>query len=139
MNVLRALRRPVLIAFAALVPIVVGCDSSTEPPPSALLGTWNATSIVVGGIDLMDDGMTLQFRFTADGEYSYTVTNDFLDFCDPGPNCSDFGDFTATASRITFDPGEDWEETFNYTISGNTLTIAATIDGFDFSFTFERQ
>ena len=99
---------------------------------------WNATSIVVGGVDLMDDGMTLRFTFSASGEYSYTVTNDFLDFCDPGPNCSDSGDFTATGSRITFDPGAD-EETFSYTISGSTLSISAVIDGFTFAFTFEKQ
>jgi hypothetical protein len=138
MNMLRSLRRSVLIVFAALVPVVIACDSATEPPPG-LVGTWNATSLVVGGVDLMDDGMTLRFTFSANGEYSYTVANDFLDFCDPGPNCSDSGDFTATSSQITFDPGEDFEETFSYTVTGSTLSISAVIDGFNFAFTFEKQ
>ena len=138
MTLLRAIRRPLLVTFAALVVVAVGCGDSTTEPPPGLVGTWNATSIVVGGIDLMDDGMTLRFTFTADGQYSYTVTNDFLDFCDPGPNCSDSGRFAATSSQITFDPGPD-EETFSYTVSGNSLGVSAVIDGFTFAFTFDKQ
>ena len=138
MTLLRTIRRSMLITFAALVPVTVGCGASTTELPPGLVGTWNATSLVVGGIYLMDDGMTLRFTFSANGEYSYTVTNDFLDFCDPGPNCSDSGDFTATSNQITFDPGPG-QETFSYTVAGNTLSVTAVIDGFTFAFTFERQ
>jgi hypothetical protein len=67
------------------------------------------------------------------------VTGDLLDFCDPGPNCSDGGDIEATGSQITFDPGTIDEETFSYSIVGTTLTVSATIDGSTFTFTFEKR
>jgi hypothetical protein len=138
MKWLRAMRRSVLIVCAGLVPIVIGCDGTTEPP-AELVGTWDATSLLVDGFDLMDEGMTLTFTFTSGGEYSYTVANDQLDFCDPGPNCTDSGDFTVSGNQITFDPGTVWEETYTYTLTGSTLTITATFGASTFTFTFAKR
>jgi hypothetical protein len=138
MKALRTIRRSTLLVFAALAPVVVACSDGFEPP-AGLTGTWNSTALVVAGSDLMDEGMTLNFTFSGSGEYSYSVVGDLLDYCDPGPNCADGGDFDITASQITFDPGTVWEETFSYTLTASTLTVSATFDGIPFSFTFEKQ
>jgi hypothetical protein len=135
----RTIRRLALIMSASLVPVVIGCSDGAVEPPAGLVGTWNATSLVVDGVNLMDEGMTLSFTFSNDSEYSYSVTNDALDFCDLVANCSDSGDFSATGSQITFDPGTVDAETFSWSIVGSTLTVTATIEGSLFTFTFERQ
>jgi hypothetical protein len=138
MTWLRAIRRAVLIVVAGVIPVVIGCDGTTEPPPE-FVGTWDATSLLVDGFDLMGEGMTLTFTFTSGGQYSYTVVNDLLDYCDPGPNCTDSGDFTVSGNRITFDPDTAWEETYTYTLTGTTLTVTASFGGSTFTFTFEKQ
>jgi hypothetical protein len=139
MKASRAIRRSALIACMGLMYGVIGCGDSVEAPPE-LVGTWNATALVVDGFDYVTEGMTLSFTFSSSGDYSYTVTNDGLEFCDIGvPNCSDSGNFDTAGSQITFDPGTTDEETFSYSISGGTLTVNATIDGSVFSFTFQKQ
>jgi hypothetical protein len=116
----------------------VACGDAFEPVPE-LLGTWNATSITAPGVDFVDDGMTLRMTFSDDGSYAYTVTGDQLDFCDAGPDCSDSGDYVATTSQITLDPGSDWEETYAYTISSGSMTMTIMWGGTTFTFTFQRQ
>jgi hypothetical protein len=138
MIALQTVRRSAYVLLSALIPLAIGCGDGVEPPPG-LVGTWDATSLVVDGFDLMDEGMTLSFTFTSGGEYSYVVTGDLLDFCDPGPNCSDGGDIEATGSQVTFDPGTIDEETFSYSIVGTTLTVSGTVDGFTINWTFEKR
>jgi len=133
----RTVRRSTLLILAALIPVTFACSDGFEPP-AGLVGTWSATSLVVGGVDYRAEGMTLSFTFTDGGEYSYTVTGDQLDFCDAAA-CSDGGDFTTTASEITFDPGTVDAETFSWTIAGDTLTVSGTVDGAALVFTFQRQ
>jgi len=138
MITLRSTRRSVLCGLAAAGILFLACDSSTAPPDE-LVGTWQATAIVVNGHDFTGDGMTLTYTLSANGGYSYAVTNDFFDYCDPGPNCSDSGDFEVSGNQITFDPGTDWEETYTYTLSGTTLTISASFGGATFTITFAKQ
>lgn len=139
MKTLGTIRRSALVVIAALIPVAVACSDGFEPP-AGLAGTWNATSLIVDGDDYVAEGMTLRFTFSDNGDYSYTVTGDLLDFCDAGgPNCSDGGDYTATSSQLTFDPGSTDEETFSWTIAGDTLTVSGTIDGLVLVFTFQRQ
>lgn len=120
---------------------VFGCgEGPTEPPPPGLVGTWNATAIVVDGFDYATEGMTLSFTFSSNGSYSYSVTNDLLGFCDfQVADCDEFGDFTATANQIVFDPDTEWEETLSYSVADTTLTIAGSIWGFPIDATFEKQ
>ena len=138
MSTLRSTRRSVLFGLAGAGLLFLACDSGTAPPDE-LVGTWDATAIVVNGHDFTGDGMTLTYTLSANGSYSYSVTNDFFDYCDPGPDCSDSGDFTVSGNQITFDPGTAWEETYTYTLAGTTLTVSAVFGGATFTITFAKQ
>ncbi len=131
-----ALRRrtiPAAILTLALGWTVAGCSSdegSTAPGVNpAVVGTWNATSFVVGGIGLIPPlGMSLVFN--ANGTYAFSFTNDQGNFCDPGEvSCGETGTYTATGNTMTLDAGTTDEMTLNYSISGSTMTINAIIDG----------
>jgi len=133
----RTRRIAATLAIASIAPLVAGCgDDSGVDPALDLVGTWNATVLMVDGVDLIGEGMTLSFTFSADGEYSYNVTGDLLDFCDAGPDCTDGGDFTATISRFTLDPGLE-PVVLNYSVTGNTLTVTGTVDGTVLAWTFQ--
>ena len=87
----------------------------------------------------MSQGMGFSIQFTADNEYSLSITNDQIFFCEGGTNCSDSGEFEASDTRITFDPGTEFEGTISYSIVGNTLTFSGTIDFTSLSGTLERN
>lgn len=106
-------------------------DNTTPPPapPSAVVGTWNATSFDAGGTELIGLGMSFSFDFATNGSYTITITNDQGGLCDVGTDCVETGNYTATDTQIVLDPGTVDESTLNYTISGSTMTVNATIDG----------
>ncbi len=118
----------------ALASAVAGCsdDEGSLAPgvDPAVVGTWNATSFVVGGTNLIPP-LGVSFVFNANGTYALNFTSDQGDFCDPGEaNCGETGDYTSTSTTITLDPGDD-ETILSYSISGSTMTINATIEGED--------
>lgn len=128
----------VLLLGAAL--LTAGCgedEGSTAPVPTSILGTWIVTSIMVEGNDLAQLGMVLSFHFSADGEYSFLVTEDQLGMCDAGPFCEDFGDFDVTATQIIFDPAED-PKPFSYSVSGDVMTLTGVMNGIPVTLTLER-
>jgi hypothetical protein len=128
-----------LVAASFLVAVLAACseDSPAGPDP-ALIGVWNATSILVPGTDLIADGMTLTATVNNDGTYELDITGDLMGACDPGPDCVVTGDYSATATQITFDPGSVDETTLNYSISGNNLTLGGNIGGIPVTFAFTR-
>jgi hypothetical protein len=121
------------ILSLALAGTIAGCSSdedATGPTiDPAVLGTWDATSFDVAGTDLIAQGMTFSWFFGGDGGYTITVTGDLADICDTGTACSDFGDFTASATQIVLDPGTIDETFINYSISGTTMTTTVDING----------
>ncbi len=131
-----ALRRRTIsaaILTLALGWTVAGCSSDeggTAPGVNpAVVGTWNATSFVVGGTNLIPP-LGVSFVFNANGTYALNFTSDQGVFCDPPEtNCGETGNYTATGSTITLDAGTADEATLSYSISGSTMTINATIDG----------
>ena len=140
MRMRHASRAAVVLALAAAVVTIQGCNDAedpTAPVPSALLGSWVATSVMVQGTDLVTQGMVLSFHFSADGEYSYLVTGDLLDLCDQGSDCSDWGEFTASSTQITFDPGSG-AQIMTYSISGDVMTMTGSMGGTSIQATFER-
>ena len=119
-----------LTAVVLLSPLVAGCsdDDDGTDPTSALVGTWTVTSLAAQGQDFITLGMDLELELESGGTYTFTVTNDLVEFCDPGPNCVVTGDYTATASTITLDPADE-PTTFTWTIQGNTMTWTGSIGG----------
>ena len=119
---------------------VAGCGTDEDSGAgSAVVGTWDATSFTVAGTDLIAANMTISFTFTSSDTYSFSVTNDQGGFCDVGSTCTDGGVYTATATVITLDPGTTDATALNYTISGNTMTVTATIDGISITATFDKR
>ena len=124
-------------SFLAVALAACSSDESTGPNP-ALIGVWNATSINALGTDLIADGMTLVATVNDDGTYALDITGDLMGACDPGPDCVVTGDYTATATQITFDPGSVDETKLNYSISGNNLTLSGNIGGIGVTFEFTK-
>ncbi len=131
---------PAAVLTLALGWGIAGCSSDeggTSPGVNpAVIGTWNATSFVAQGTDLITQGMGFSIVFNSNGTYSFNITNDqsglvvsLEPLCDGGaPDCSYTGSFTATGSQIVLDPGTIDQETLNYSISGTTMTFTATLD-----------
>ena len=107
---------------------------------TAVIGTWNAMTFIANGVDAIGAGMGLIFTFDNTGTYTFNVTNDQLGLCDGivGDDCSDTGDYEASGTQITLDPGVD-PAVLNYAISGNTMTVTANIDGTPIAATFAKQ
>ncbi len=103
-------------------------DNATPADP-AVVGTWNATSLDAGGTELIALGMSFSFTFGSDGTYIITITNDQGGLCDVGTDCTPTGSYTASATQIVLDPGTVDESILNYSISGTTMTVNATVDG----------
>ena len=123
---------PTAVLTLALGFATAGCSSDETGPGTinpAVVGTWNATSVVLGGgADLIGQGMSLTFDFADDGTYSFVITNDQGGFCDGAADCVDAGSWTASNSQIVLDPDDD-PQTLNYSISGTTVTITADMEG----------
>ena len=90
------------------------------------------------GQDVIAQGMTLTITLTATGTYTLVVTADLIGSCDPGPNCTQTGAYTSTATTITVDPGTVDEVTLNYTIQGTTLTLTGSIDAIPVTIVFTK-
>ncbi len=129
------------LATAGIVALLAACssDSGTSPADPALIGTWNVTSFQALGQDFIAQGMTMIATFTNAGTYTLDVTNDLTGTCDPGPDCVAMGDYSATATQFTFDPGTVDAVTFSYTIVGTTLTFTGSISGVPVTVTATKQ
>ncbi|MEZ4413883.1 MAG: hypothetical protein R2910_12920 [Gemmatimonadales bacterium] len=124
-----------LLHLAVLLPVAIASCSSDDangptPAPGAALHTsWNVTAFATAADDFIAQGMVLVITYKSDGTYTLTVTNDLVGICNPGPNCVEGGDYTATATAVTLDPGTVDEVVFDYTIAGTTLTMNGDIGG----------
>ncbi len=115
-------------ASATQIVATIVFDNATPADP-AVVGTWNATSLDAGGTELIALGMSFSFTFGSDGTYIITITNDQGGLCDVGTDCTPTGSYTASATQIVLDPGTVDESILNYSISGTTMTVNATVDG----------
>jgi len=138
MQWLRTRQIAAALVIASTAPMVAGCgDDNIVDSNLALLGSWNATVLLVDDVDLIGEGMTLSFTFNANGEYSYSVTGDLMEFCEAVAACTDGGDFTATSTQFTLDPSTIDSVVLAYSVTGSTLHVFGTVDGFDLDWTFQ--
>lgn len=137
MFTLRAGTVPAAVLTLVLGLGVAGCSSDddpgnggTGPGVSPVVGTWNATSLTVAGVDLIAQGMGFGIDFESNGLFLFTVSNDMGDFCDSGAaNCTETGDYTSSATQIVLlDPDDVDDIAFNYVIVGTTMTMTGTGD-----------
>ena len=134
---------PAIVMSLAVGWGVAGCSTDENGgntgAGSAAVGTWNATNFTAAGTDLIAAGMTMAFTFNTSGTYSFSITNDQGGLCDGPADCTDGGDYTATDTQITLDPGTIDVAVLNYSINGNTMSISTTIDGVAITGTFDKQ
>ncbi len=134
-----ALRRRTIsaaILTLALGWTVAGCSSdeggTTPGVNSAVVGTWNATSFIVWGTDLIPP-LIMSLVLNGNGAYSLNFSNDQGDLCDAGQtSCGETGTYKASNTQIILDAGSVDEATLNYSIVGTTMTVTATIDASSF-------
>jgi hypothetical protein len=105
-------------------------DDPVSPEAEPLVGTWQVTSFQALSQDFIASGMTMSIVLADDGDYTLTVTNDLIGTCEGAlTNCTQSGNYTATSTQLTIDPGTGDAVTFTYSLSGSTMTWTATIDG----------
>ncbi len=133
--------RLVTIAVAASTLWLTAACGDDGPTGSSnpLVGTWNATSFIFDGFDIIDAGATASLTFAADGTSSFTVTGDTnMIFCEGTADCVETDTWVSTSTTVTLDPGGVDEVTVTYSISGSTLTFSGTVDGIAISGTFTK-
>lgn len=120
-----------LMAMALLLPLAAACSDSetTGPDADQLVGTWDVTSFQAFGIDIIQQGTTMELTLTAARTYTIVITDDLLGLCEPATSCTETGTYSATSTRITMDPNTEDEVTFNYSINGTTMTFTGDIEG----------
>ena len=140
MRFTRAMLVAQLCATSIIIPWIAGCsdDDDGTGPNSPLVGSWNATSLVALGNDLIALGMDLTLTLSEAGDYTLDISGDLIGACDPDPSCSQSGSYTNTDTQITLDPGTAEAVTLAYVIQGTTLTLTGAINGTPVSFTFTR-
>jgi len=135
-----AARLSILALVASLATVAAACnDDSTSPDEKTVVGTWEVTSFVALGMDFIAEGMSITVTITEAGSITFSVENDQAGICDPGPDCTDSGTYSADESTITLDPGTEDEETFAYTIQNRTMVWTGEIDGNAASISMSRS
>jgi hypothetical protein len=115
-----------------LLGLAAACSSkdSTSPAADPWVGTWHVTSFIVPGLgDVIANGMTLTGTLNNDGTYSLAYANDQVGACNNSSSCTRTGNYSHSGNTIIIDSGTADATTFNYTISGSTMTWTGTIDG----------
>jgi hypothetical protein len=126
-----------ILLFSAAALLISACgDDSTEPDDDVtIVGMWNVTSFQAAGTpDPIAQGMEMTLTLTGTttaGTWGIGVENDLIEICDEGETtCNDGGNYTATATQLTLNPGDPEGETvFTFDIDGTELTLVGTIDG----------
>ncbi len=126
-----------------LLSLAAACSSNDSSSPGAdpWVGTWHATSFVIAGVgDVIAGGMTITVTLNSNGTYSLHFTNDAVGACStPGSDCTQTGNYSHSGNMITIDAGTADAVTFNYTISGSTMTWTGNIDGNNVTITLTKS
>jgi hypothetical protein len=140
---LRTLTLRSMVVSTCMLALLAACNDDDDDPAGPggdpLVSTWNATSLTATGIpDPIGLGMTMTMTLSSGGTFTLVFTNDLVGFCDGEANCTQTGTYTSTATTLTIDPSDSDPGTFNYTISGNVLTLTGDIDGSQVTLVFQK-
>ena len=118
-------------------------DVDSDEVPSDLLGTWVATTLIVGATDLVVGGTTFEITFTAAQDYSFAVADSPNDlFCDSATSCSSGGVFAVQGQTLILDADEaneeDRTELSLTELTATDLALSGSIDGDPIQFVFVR-
>ena len=106
------------------------CNKSTDASDASsnLVGIWVLTSMIEGGETLTpaEADLLMTLTLNADGTYSATYTTE-------GETDTETGTWSATSTMITFN--STIQESWPYTLSGNTLRITSEGEGIVFVYT----
>ena len=128
-----------LSCAVVLIPLTSACDDGEDTiPTSGLSGSWEATSFVAQQGNLLDQGMGMDVELTNSSTYNLTITGDRAGLCNPGPDCTRTGNFSADQQTITLDPGPDGL-TFTWVRTGETMTWTGTVGGVPATITFDED
>ncbi|HEX7024324.1 MAG TPA: lipocalin family protein [Gemmatimonadales bacterium] len=132
------MRAPCRMLSVSLGIALAACgDGGTAPDSSTFEGTWVATKVEYTSVanpatkvDVISLGGTLTVQFNAGGSYSSVMTV-------PGdPQQATNGTWSASVDVFTLhwvESGITNEMQFDYTLSGNTLTLVGADSDFDFA------
>jgi hypothetical protein len=125
-----------VLIIAAAILVAVGCQSSTGPEdPEGFLGTWNATKAeytrvanTSTKVDIVAGGSTVVLLLNAT-TFTLTIT-------DPGESPVVAGGTWSASTDIvtmTWTSGSSGESQFEYTLSGDNLTLSGGHMLYDFT------
>jgi hypothetical protein len=127
--------------MAVLFPLAAACSDSgtTGLAADRVVGTWDVTSFQALGVDVIQQGMTMELTLTAGKTYTIVITGDAIGTCEAASDCTETGSYSSTSTQITIDPGLEDEVTFNYSINGTTMTFTGDIDGIPVTMVLQRS
>jgi hypothetical protein len=119
--------------LVAALAFATGCgdEDGTGPDGDPIVASWQVSSFSDGTTDFIAAGMTLNITLSSNDTYTFMATNDQVGVCsDLGTTtCTTTGTYSHTSSQIIIDPDDpEGAATFNYSISGNTMTWTGSID-----------
>lgn len=128
---------PALLSFLLVAGVLTaaGCSSATDPgPPASLVGTWDATRMVLTSRDdpeispdLIEEGASFTLVIDDDGRYSAS-----LEFADQ--SSTERGTLEVSGSTITFDPdGDDPPRDGSWSLEGDGTLVIEGETSFDFN------
>lgn len=133
-------RRMIATLTVALLclPLLPGCGDDAISPQERLAGTWDCTRYVITyadgvAFDFLDTVDSFTMSFTKDLTYTAVLV------VDGTVTDTATGQYSATGSRITFDPDELSEFTLNYSIAGDVLIMFGTVTGEDYDMRFVKS
>jgi hypothetical protein len=119
--------------FVVLGLMAVGCGSSTAPPADDFVGTWHATKVEyvsnggMGTVDIVALGSTVTLQLNADKTAVLTITP-----AGGAPQVTS-GTWSNSIDVFNFTVGASNGWSWDYALSGGTLTLTGADSSYDFN------
>ena len=132
----------VIICVAFVAFFAVNCDKSpTKPVEERIVGSWELTKLIVTSSEgsmtlnlseLQLSGFSVTLNLTNDYTYTWTQT-------DAGETTVETGTWSVSGKSLTTVSSDGETTTFQFTLSGNKLTLKLSEGVESFTFELTRQ